>query len=482
MKKYFVLWGLVFFCVSCGHGRDPLINPPSGFIFTNSSGDEIVRPSSDGLVQLRNGSGEKLLQFTYGAPINFNHVIAARTVEKSLLHFPSLTDKAGIVGTISFFVPCSPDQNALRICPGATTASAVASACSGELLLTTEAPSSGAYTWANTTRTGTDDCEVQVDIRDFNTGGSGTILLPYQFSFEGPEGHVYDAETDPQCQLLCDDPVVDFGGVERQYLADIDYGVHREAILPPLSDLAGSTISMQLTDSDPIPDPDFITRYFAEPPTSLWSFRADNTVTLDLTGYNFLLSGEQSPLVACEIQCEMFDDGEGSFHFDIDGSDQIRHTVTGYDDNNVSYLSPLNIDKMLAGISGGVRGTSVLVITDAGADEPFYFELGADNFAQVSGFEVLDLNNGAINVVTLDSTSLLAFSDTDQLKIRGDADDTVRLHAETWTELSGTVTEDDVEYVRYQKGAATVLVESGVTVLNNALNCGEESLGLPKCR
>ncbi len=465
-KKFSVFlasWTLALFLgwisSGCGSSSYTLINPPSGFVFTDSSGNVITSSSANSNVQLRTSDGENILfQFQVNSNVNFQNVVAARNLNNSVVHFPSNSDKAGITGTVNLFTPCYPAQNTTRVCPSATTLTDVAASCTDQILLTVTEPVSGDYAWANPTRSGINDCQIQADISNFNTGGSGTIILPYSFSFQPPPGYVGPPQ---ECALACDDPISNLGGVEMFYQAnDI-------VISSPASSLEGQTFAG--TGTTIALDPDFISRYLDPLPSFIWTFIDDSNVTLDLYSYNYLLEGQTTPLPQCQFQCEMFPDPGATFSFSINGrTNLIAYTVTGTNVENVYFVSPANTTILLS-VRGGNVGSSTMVITSTFSDDPIYpldFTLGEGDFISVTGFEVLDLNNGVENTVTLNQSSVLTFSDTGSLQILGTDEDTVVMSdASSWTN-SEAVTIDGNTFTQYQNGDATLLVQQGVNVGN----------------
>lgn len=161
-------------CGSGSAGDYPLTGAPTGFVFTNTSGNQIDKMSSGGTAQLRDTTGRILLQFFVNGIVNFQNVVAGRDSTKTLIHFPSAIDKNGISGYLLLFFACNATTDEVRVCPSATAMSEVAGGCTDELTLNAANPTSGAYTWANaSTRTGSDDCQVQANTGDFGTGAFG---------------------------------------------------------------------------------------------------------------------------------------------------------------------------------------------------------------------------------------------------------------------------------------------------------------------
>jgi hypothetical protein len=151
-----------------------LSNPPAGFVFTNTAGNQVDKMGSGSTAQLRDTSGKILLQFFVNGLINFQNVVAGRDSTRTLIHFPAASDKYGLSGYLLLFLPCTATTDEVHVCPSAATLSEVTSGCTGELTLTAANPASGAYTWSNaSTKTDIDDCQIKANVSDFGTGAFG---------------------------------------------------------------------------------------------------------------------------------------------------------------------------------------------------------------------------------------------------------------------------------------------------------------------
>ncbi len=150
---------------------DAVANAPTGFIFTDADGNTISGTTRGATAQLRASSGETVLAFTTDGDVDFSNVTVARTSSRSVVHFPTSDDKAGLTGTLTLFVPCDSRTNQVRICPSAATTDETATGCSGELTVSTGTATSGAYTFGNaSSRSGVTDCQVTANVADFGTG------------------------------------------------------------------------------------------------------------------------------------------------------------------------------------------------------------------------------------------------------------------------------------------------------------------------
>lgn len=83
--------------------------------------------------------------------------------------------------------------------------------------------------------------------------------------------------------------------------------------------------------------------------------------------------------------------------------------------------------------------------------------LTSASLARASGIEVLDLRGSGANTLLLQPTSIETLSDTDVLRIRGDADDSVTVHG-AWF-ANGQTSIEGVTYEQYVLGGATLQVE-----------------------
>ena len=97
------------------------------------------------------------------------------------------TDRSGIT-TIQLIVPKLPDQDSVRVCPGAASSNTVFEGCEGEIILHVESPSQGGYTLVDI-----EDQEywyVQSDnVATFSTGAQGTITGPLDSdTFDSTQG------------------------------------------------------------------------------------------------------------------------------------------------------------------------------------------------------------------------------------------------------------------------------------------------------
>lgn len=165
-----------------------LSGAPAGFVFTDAAGNTITSAAAGDLVQLRNAVGLPILQFTMGtSAVNLDGALLVRNAFGTLvaLNPPSaIVTKAvsGLGDDITVFVPCGTEDDLIRACPNESQPPTSAPECSGELRLTGLSASSGGYTWDNTDRTGTDDCQV-----------TGAPALFNSFYAEGLDLNVFKA-------------------------------------------------------------------------------------------------------------------------------------------------------------------------------------------------------------------------------------------------------------------------------------------------
>ncbi|MBX7149683.1 hypothetical protein K1X76_11470 [bacterium] len=442
---------------SCSNRKLLLRNAPAGTVFTDEDGNIITKVALGHSAQLRNSQTNAVLfDFTPNNDINLTNLEISRSENGTVINFPSESDKDGLGNTLTLFVACNPSSSGVRFCPAVTSADDLSASCDGAILLTTQAEESGSYLWANaTTRSGLSDCEVEVNIDDVNGGAQGTIVFSYSFSFLGPDGIDITPETAPDCLLACDDPTLDAGGVSGRYACN------DPAITGPTEDISGTSFSCQSSFEGN--DQNFVTNYLTRTPSFTWTFLTESIATLDLANYNFLLSDEENNLVACEFQCEAFIEGEGSFEFTINDGEFLTYTVTGYDTDNTYFVDPDHLDPVLAGIDGGPVGVDTLVITDSNDNTDYSFTLGTGDFEHVTGFEIIDLDNGVVNSIFVDADSLLATSDTASLLILGTELDSIGLVDTTWEESATTVEINGVTCNELTNGEATLYLQEGIT-------------------
>lgn|GEM_PF-5181783 len=174
-------------CGSSGSGgggggtTNTLANAPTGYTFTDENGNAVTTITAGQTVQLRDESGNVLFAFTTDGDVDFSNVTAdsSDTDTKAFVHFPADTDKTGITGTVTLYIPCLSNQNSIVVCPDATTLDEVTAACANAASLSPVTTTAGNYTYANAaTRTGTTACQVTADIANFGTGGVGNVALP----------------------------------------------------------------------------------------------------------------------------------------------------------------------------------------------------------------------------------------------------------------------------------------------------------------
>jgi len=459
--RYFLSAVLFFFSaiITACSNIVSLDNPPAGLVFTNTSG-EIKSLADDGaVIQLRvEETSQIIAEFQVGGDVDFSNVTVEWDIDNFHIVFASEEDKSGIEGDISLFIPCSPDQNAVRVCPESTELEDTNSDCVNAVVLTADESASDSYTFLNTDRAGTDACQLAISSTVLNVAARGTDNVPYSFSLQNPGAPEGSAPL--RCTIQCDDPVLNIGGFDMSYACDFTDGVD-DIIEGPIDTLEGFSFSCELNGSD---IPDNFSRYFDTHPNYNVSYVDSENATIDINHYNFLLSDEEADTVLCEYVCEAPEAGEGTIDYDFDGNDKANEiTITGYDTDNIYFLNPLDIPEEA---DGGELGDDTLVITDADADESFDFALGAGDFVSIVGFENIDLDNDVTNGVSLDEASVLAFSDTDTLIILGDESDTVTLSDAPWTVTNESVTIDDRNYVELSSGDAVVFVEEVITLGN----------------
>jgi hypothetical protein len=156
-----------------------LANAPAGFSFTDETGIALTGFSGgETAIQLRDGGSNILFSFTANGDVDFTNVTAVRSSTKSVIHFPATTDKAGITGTVTLYVPCVSNQNSVVVCPSATSADEVTTSCTDVVTVSPTTTISGNYTFANaTTRIGATDCQITADIENFGSGALGNTSL-----------------------------------------------------------------------------------------------------------------------------------------------------------------------------------------------------------------------------------------------------------------------------------------------------------------
>lgn len=151
------------------------VTPPTGFVFTDGGGGVVTTVESGSVLALTTDdqNAQTILSFTVDGSVDFGHVNAGISVDKAWVHFPSDQDKVGIVGDVTLYIPAFADNNAVVICPGATSDADIASDCVDAIVLTAEEPTLGGYTWVNTERAGLEPFEISSAIAHFSTGGMG---------------------------------------------------------------------------------------------------------------------------------------------------------------------------------------------------------------------------------------------------------------------------------------------------------------------
>lgn len=176
MKRILAVILLLLAFAGCGaEGVSDILNfPPSGFMFTDEDGNQVTSISRGHWAQLRDLSGNVLLQFKTEATINFQNVTAGRDATKTFVHFASGQDKYGLTGDLLLFIPCTSTTDQITVCPSAAALADITTGCTDAVTLTIASPTSGHYTWSNaTTRSGTADCEVSAAVMEFGTGAFG---------------------------------------------------------------------------------------------------------------------------------------------------------------------------------------------------------------------------------------------------------------------------------------------------------------------
>jgi len=457
IQKFFFIVILFGLCHACSNSIYSLENAPQGTSFVDENGDIVTSENSDALVELRHDeTGKTLFTFHLSDDVDLENLVVERTATTTLIYFPSESDKTGLGDMVTVFVPCTPSTSALRVCAEATSADDMSEACDNtNVLLTRLADESGDYVWNNVDfRSGITDCKVEIATEEASVGVQSTVALPAYVSFQGPEGLEVDPDTAPQCLLLCDDPVLDAGGLSGSYTCN------DPSITGPTDDISGTQFSCSAIFETGEVAQTFISRYLTdETPGFVWTFQNSSTVTLDLFNYNYLLPGQQESLAQCQFQCEMYVEGEGSFEFHVNDSDTLSYTVTGYDADNIYFLNPNDLIPVLAGLDGGVEGVDALIVTDGNDGTSYSFELAADDFANVFGFEKIDLDNGAVNEITLNADAVITTSDSHSLIVFGDAQDAVHLTDIGWSEGSDIVEKEGIDCIELTSGQATLYLQ-----------------------
>lgn len=212
--------------VSCGGGDGggtfTLSGAPTGFTFTDESGNAITSANSGAKAQLRDTDGNVLFEFTVSGNVNFANVTTARSDTKALVHFPSASDKGGITGTVTLYVPCSSHQNSIVLCPGATSLDDVTTTCTGAIQLYPGSATGSNYTFANATTKSADTtlCQAQADIANFATGGTGNTILPTLTDADLPNTAPCGDQTILTDATFWADLQAVTGNVYRQYFDD----------------------------------------------------------------------------------------------------------------------------------------------------------------------------------------------------------------------------------------------------------------------
>ncbi|MBX9605384.1 MAG: hypothetical protein K2Y51_04125 [Gammaproteobacteria bacterium] len=107
-------------------------------------------------------------------------------------------------------------------------------------------------------------------------------------------------------------------------------------------------------------------------------------------------------------------------------------------------------------VDGGL-GLDVLMIATPGT-----LDLTAIPFGTVVNIDTVALGNAGLDHLVLDAAHIVAMGDaTGTLRIIGESEDVVSASG-AWSQLAG-VSENGVDYLRYRQGAATLLVEPGIT-------------------
>ncbi|MFH1654299.1 MAG: hypothetical protein ABIE74_09655 [Pseudomonadota bacterium] len=180
MKRFLgtlFLASIIMVNLSCGDGTnvsDALSGAPAGYKFTDTNGNAITSITRGTAAQLRSDAGNVIIQFTTSGSVNFTDLVTDRNTTKTIAHFPSDTEKAGLTGNVVLFIPCAADSTQVRVCPDATALTDVLEGCTNVVTLSSATPTSGNYTWDNvTTRSGATDCQVSATVANFGTGGEG---------------------------------------------------------------------------------------------------------------------------------------------------------------------------------------------------------------------------------------------------------------------------------------------------------------------
>ena len=190
----FVLRGLAFGFVSflflflgCSETKTPVVeeglqieNLPEGFSITDVSGELVESFSAGDRIQLRNNNDNPVVEFALSDSLDLAGLVLGRTEDAAFAHFGN---KEGITGDVYLFLPCSENNNVVRICPGAESESDVSRDCTGRVILSTETTESGDYTFVNAeTRSEEEDCQIGADIENFGTGAEGLTSSTLSFS------------------------------------------------------------------------------------------------------------------------------------------------------------------------------------------------------------------------------------------------------------------------------------------------------------
>lgn len=437
-----------------------LENAPEGYQFTNTSGEVLTSLKSnadDMTVQLRSEEGSVDLEFTVTGSVDLDRLTLERDLETVFINYDFPGDEISIDGIdteLTVYVPCNPMHNAVRFCYDITAQDEILPTCEFQSLPTTEEVYSGNVTWLNPERSGITDCAISVINSKslLQAGGAqGTLLMPSSFSVTPPVDFVSNPETDPACAFLCDDPTYDLGGYEAHFFCN------DPIVQLPTDSMDGTQLSCQLTYENT----EFHTQYF-ESNSLNWTFTGDERVALDAQQFNFLLKGQQLELLECQLTCEMFVEGDADLSFFVNGQDSFTYTLTGYDTDNVYFLDPNFSTPEHNYLDGGVEGTDTLVVTDGNTDTPLDIVLESYDFDDVVGFEVIDLNNGVENTISVDHVSLSNTSDTGTLKILGTSLDTVR----TSIVAEDSYEEDGIEFTQLTLLDGKILyVQSGINII-----------------
>lgn len=161
-----------FSLAGCGGGGTTgvtLGGAPAGFVFTDTSGNEINEAKEGDTVELRATDGTTVLQFTVGTTaVSLSGVTIERDAEGTYVSLPASV--TGLPSELTVMVPCQEGNTVVQVCPEETGMPTVFPVCTSGDFLTQSAPASGGYTWDNAaSRTGNDDCTVSGSLESFAT-------------------------------------------------------------------------------------------------------------------------------------------------------------------------------------------------------------------------------------------------------------------------------------------------------------------------